>query len=308
MRKTLLLCIILLALQQVAPADQVWVKNQPFQGVVRGSGTSILVELRSILKTLEIQADDQGDTIVVGGFPIPVEDINGIRMVLLRDLVDAAGLKMHSHPELGTIDVRAAKAGEGSRGDWSGQASTTQAGSEDVKGTKTLLDGDFFRLTIPANLEVLANPRYLKSEESANARALPVEALYSPQLNAEVLCTARKLSGVKDGHLLLAVIHDIGGQASLEEQRVYAEVVRESATSQGAQAVSDISSSSLAGKRFFKFSFQEREDGVMTQNEVYLHFSSKHNKAFMVTMKAPTKSFKKVFPQLRLVVTSLQIK
>lgn len=307
MKKSLLLCIILLALQQVAPADQVWVKNQPFQGIVRGSGTGIQVELRTILKTLELQAEDQGDTVVVGGFPIPVEDINGVRMVLLRDLVDAAGLRMHSNPDLGTIDVRAARAGEGSRGDWAGQ-SATQGSSESVKGTKTLLDGDFFRLTVPANLEVLANPRYLKSGESANARALPQDALYSPQLDAEILCTARKLSGIKDGYLLLAVIHDIGGQASLEEQRIFAEVVRESATSHGAQDVSDISSSSLAGKRFFKFSFQESEDGVRTQNEVYLHFSGKHNKAFMVTMKAPTKIFKRVFPQLRLVVTSLQIK
>lgn len=302
MMKKILAIALLLLLVQSSWADELWVRNRPFKGAVRGSGNDIQVELAVFLKTLELEAEDQGDVVIVGGFPIPVDAASGVRLVPLRDMVDAAGLKIHKNAALGTIDVRVASAGEGSRGDWAAISSGTS--SKRSKGTKAKLAGAKFSLTVPGQLEVLANPTYLKSKPSANVKLLPQELLAASG-GLEPIFTARRSGGPESAYLTLGVARNLGIE-SAEEEKLAIQAMRDGATSRGVKDLGEVISTKLAGKKYYKFSYSEMDAGVERRNEAYVLFAK--GQAFMFSISAQTNDFKRVAPQFRLVVRNLRTK
>lgn len=88
---------LLLALLLTLPlgAEQVFVRNQPFKGVVRGTGGHLLVEVEPLLQSL-------GVSLPAG---LTVQETGGVRLVNLQAFARAAGARVVANPQLQTVDV-----------------------------------------------------------------------------------------------------------------------------------------------------------------------------------------------------------
>lgn len=304
------LCRVAILLSLVAGsslADELWVSNQPFQGVVTGSGQNMMVELRTFVHVLNIQADDQGEVVVIGGFPIPVQASGNVRLVPLRDVVDAAGLHITRNPELGTVDVRQASVGTGSRGNWE-----TSSGAGDSphreKGPITKLAGVNFSVNVPGHLNVVSDPKFLQGEETDRARKVDLNPYgsWSGNETAFMVSTDR---GPTEGVLTVNLLGNVSSTMSREEEEQFFAALRSEVLSDGGKALGPVQVSTRAGKRFHQFTFRDTEtDGVTYDNEVSIHFNPKAAVAFLIVLKAPQKTFQQVAPQLRLVINNLRMK
>lgn len=89
--------VLLLALLLGLPvsAEQVFVRNLPFQGVVRGSGSAMLVELAPLLQMLGVSRPPD----------VPVIDASGVQLVNLHAFARAAGARLVANPQLQTVDI-----------------------------------------------------------------------------------------------------------------------------------------------------------------------------------------------------------
>ena len=298
----------LLALSLFLPvgADELWVSNQPFPGSVRGSGQDMMVELRMFVQVMNIEADDQGDVVVIGGFPIPVEEYNGVRYVHLRDMVDAARLKISANPELGTVDVRRSSAGTGYKGEW--DALSPSDGAENrIDGTATEVAGDFFSVKIPAHLFVVADPRYLVSGESENAKASSLNDYYSP-MGAETVCGVAPDLNFTEGGLMFSFLPGLPDKLTAAEEKEFLDMVKSEVLRGGGQLVGPVASMSIAGNRFHRIRSQINRQGKIEDTELNIHFSTKHQVMVLLMIRAPKHRFNRVAPQLRLVVNNFRIK
>lgn len=303
-----LLSTLLLAAAFMLPsaADELWVSNQPFPGSVRGSGQDMMVELRMFVQVMNIEADDQGDVVVIGGFPIPVEESDGVRYVHLRDMVDAARLKISTNPELGTVDVRRASAGTGYKGEW--DALSPSNGSESRSGgTATEVAGDFFSVKIPAHLFVIADPRYLASGESDNARASLLNDYASP-MGAETVCGVAPDLNFSEGGLMFSFLPGMPDRMTAAEEKEFLEAVKSEVLLGGGQLVGPVASMNIAGNRFHRIRSQIDRNGRIEDTELNIHFSPKNRVMVLLMIRAPKHRFNQVAPQLRLVVNNFRIK
>ena len=183
------------------------------------------VELRTFLKTLKIEAQDEGETIIVGGFPISVETNGNVRYIPLRDIVDAAGLRLFKNPQLGTIDVRGAAAGTGSRGDW--HDSGTHHGSSRKKGTTTQIEGPHFSVSVPGHIDVLADPAYLKSGESDNAKSATLNSPWDIDQSVKGVFVATRQSGNATGTLTVSYIKDMPKDIAQKDEKFLLSAITE---------------------------------------------------------------------------------
>jgi thiol-disulfide isomerase/thioredoxin len=92
-----LLALLLLTLP--AWAEKVFVRNQPFKGVVRGTGATLLVELAPLLQALGVPQPEG----------VAVVESNGVQLVNLHDFARAAGARLVANPQLQTVDVNLAR-------------------------------------------------------------------------------------------------------------------------------------------------------------------------------------------------------
>lgn len=289
-------------------ADELWVKNQPFPGVTAGSGPDMLVELRTIVHMLGLSVEDQGEQVIVGGFPIPVETQGQVRLVSLRDLVDAAGLFISRNPDLGTVDVRQASAGTGSRGNWveTNELSSSEASPNSTKGPVTQLAGRGFSVNVPGHLRVMSEPGYLKSEPSPNVTTSSLNEAYSPIRTAFMVTTQR---GPDHGMLSFNLVPELPQDLSPKDEPAFFEELRSSMTTGSARALGPSQISTIAGKQFHEFKVRDKEeDGILYDNELSFHVDRANNQVIMILLKAPQKYFNQVAPQLRLVTKNLRIK
>lgn len=302
---TILLSLVLLL--QPLQAEQLWVRNRPFQGVVTGSGQNMLVELDRFVTTLELQIEDKGDTVVVGGFPIPVESFGSVRMVPLRDMVDAAGLKISTNAALGTIDVRAADAGKGDSGDWAHVFE--ESSSDRGKGSpSTLLEGPLFKVTIPSRLSVRSEMEYLKSPERENSKAAALNTDNSIPGYQEAFLVATS-GGPSDGILTFTLLTDLPEKVTVEKEKAIFNYLYARFTRGGGEVVKEPHATSIAGRTYRTARYRKKiSDGSTLENEMYFRASPSGGAAFLINITAPKNRFNQVAPQLRLVVRNMRYK
>jgi hypothetical protein len=302
----LFLASLVALLVTTASADELWVSNQPFPGTVRGSGQDMMVELRMFIKVMRIEADDQGDIVIIGGFPIPVEEFQGIRFVHLRDMVDAAGLRISASPDLGTVDVRRASAGTGYKGEWN---ALSPGGPSDgaSRGTVTNIAGDFFSLRIPSRFLVVAEPEYLQSEESENARAASLNDGHN-YMGSRMICIVSQTSDVRKGGLVMAYIPGLPEKVTAKNEAGILDLVKDEVVRGGVQQIGPMSTMNIAGNRFHRLRVRQTEDGVTEDTEINIHFSNKHDSMILLMIRAPKRLFNRVAPRLRLVINNFRIR
>lgn len=304
--RRLLVFLLTLGLLLPATSDELWVSNQPFPGAVRGSGQDMMVELRMFVQVMNIEADDQGDVVVIGGFPIQVEETDGVRFVHLRDVVDAARLKISANPELGTVDVRRSSAGTGYKGEWNA-LSPSDGSKPQLNGTVTEVAGDFFSVSIPAHLIVVADPRYLASGESENAKAAVLNDYYSP-LGAETVCGVAPDLNFEAGGLMFSFLPGMPDKLTAAEEKEFLETIKSEILYGGGQLVGPIATQNIAGNRFHRIRSQTNRNGGVEDTELNIHFSTKHKVMVLLMIRAPKQRFNRVAPQLRLVINNFRIK
>ncbi len=87
-----------------AAAQELYVRNRPFKGDVRGSGTSALVHLNELAKALEVKVEEQDGSYLLDGHPVTVEMVEGQPYLTLSTL-SKSGFRVVENSDLGTIDV-----------------------------------------------------------------------------------------------------------------------------------------------------------------------------------------------------------
>ena len=312
MKSGLIWIVVLLFLGLSTPglSEELWVRNRPFPGEVRGTGQSMLVEADTFLKTLEIEAEDRGDVFIIGGFPIPVEKAGTIRLIPLRDVVDAAGLSISKNPSLGTVDVRVADAGKGPSGTWNTDSSSDSDSSGSAsKGEKTQLEGATFRVTVPGHLSVVAESTYLKSGETDNAKAAQINNPLTQSAGARQAFAVTTRQGPKMGLLSVSMIMNMDPNLTAKDEKELLAAIGLGVLERGGRIYGEPTTQNIAGKKYYKFLYDDNgEYGQQNKNEVYVHFSTKHERAFLMLLSAPKRKFNRIAPQLRLVVRNLRIK
>jgi hypothetical protein len=108
MRKSLL-CSLFLALFLCtsvlnASAEDVYVKNKPFEGTVVGSGLSSELSLKDLGTALGMEVKQSEGQWLLGETPLAVREVDGRILVSLSALKEA-GFKVIRSAELGTIDI-----------------------------------------------------------------------------------------------------------------------------------------------------------------------------------------------------------
>ena len=265
----------------------------------------MLVELEPFLEMMGVEAQDHGDSVIVGGFPLAVQVWAGHRMVHLRDLVDAAGLKLSSTPALGVIDVRLPTAGLGDKGDWDAISSPDfprASGSEAV----TRIEGPVFSVNIPSRLKVLVDKSYLQSEESSSAIAADLTPYSMPGTQTVAVVAAGK--DITRGMLAVTVFPGLPEKVTSTNEGFIVETMKNEFLRGEAEQIGPLSSTTVAGARFHRLRVRTTEDGEQIDSEYNFHFSNKHQLVVMIMIRAPKSQFHRVAPQLHLVLTNFRMK
>lgn len=113
MRKSLLSSLLLALFFFVgvlnATAEEVYVKNKPFEGTVVGSGMSSELDLKDLGTALGMEVTQSESQWLLGETPLNVREEDGRVLVTLSALKEA-GFKVIHSPEIGTIDINTGKA------------------------------------------------------------------------------------------------------------------------------------------------------------------------------------------------------
>ncbi|MEW6284257.1 MAG: hypothetical protein AB1758_36925, partial [Candidatus Eremiobacterota bacterium] len=119
--RTLFISILLLAVGAEAAADQLFVRNKPFKGVVVGNGDQMYVELEALTRAVDMQIVVFNGASVIGTPPDQVEPgtvvVNkevvpsrpgpqaGQVLVSLKDFARVTRCKLNVNPALKTVDL-----------------------------------------------------------------------------------------------------------------------------------------------------------------------------------------------------------
>lgn len=298
-------CLVLCFLLPAA-AEQLWVRNQLFTGAVQGSGPEMMVELGPFAQATDLKFEDKGDSIMVGGFPIPVELVGSKRMVPLRDVVDAAGLRLNRNLALGTVDVRTADSGMGSSGSWEDLPS---ADNEKSSSSKTVLEGPLFKVVIPGHFMVLTDPQFLKEGDKDHvlARDLNGGDAQAQGLKAAFAVTTKE--GLGKCGMAVSYVTNLSSQIGQDDEKPMLQYTFLKIRNADAKVTQEPMVVNLAGKRYMKMAYQQTADsGEPTEEELYLHLDPKKRVAFIFTLSSTKKLFQRVAPQLRLILKSFRPK
>lgn len=98
---------MLILLSMPSFADDIFVRNKPYKGTVRGSGVGIEVRVDELAKALGVEAVDKGGVWEIDGLSVPSRVEEGQAFVSLNDL-EEAGFRVSRSAALGTIDIHKA--------------------------------------------------------------------------------------------------------------------------------------------------------------------------------------------------------
>lgn len=295
----LLYCFFLLSvLSSSCLAEEVWVRNKPFEGAVEGSGSSLKVELPALLKALSLEAKREGDFVVFGDFRIPVEtNGEGKEMVSLQEFSVGAGLKVTRSKELGTVDVYSTTAGtqEGNEWDTDGVGAATGPSGSTVSSS-----GNGFTLSAPPQLELVDDPGVMR------ALVAQFGGLDKGELKGVVIPR-------NETDEALLMIFAAGGfppmgsvskEIQLEASKGYAEAFE----SKGARRVSGPLALKIGGRDFVKIQHEIVKNGVANVAESYLTLDGPGGALWVLMLMGERPHFTKMSPAFQPAIQSFKIK
>ena len=278
----------------VAQAQEVWVRNRPFAGVVEGSGSSLKVELSSFLEALALEAKVENGAVVFGDFRVPIENgPDGIQMVLLKDIAVGASLKVTRNRELGTIDVYSATAGTQSASDWS----DTDAGG----GGGTARSSSAYTINVPSQLELIDDP--------ATMAAVAAELGGIPNGDLRGIVLSRDESD--EAALMLLTVGGMPpiGTVTREINLAAAQGFAEGMEEEGARRMTGPTELRIGGRDFIKFKHAQVEgSGGVTILESYLNIDAARSQLWVVMLVADQVNFDRVAAPFQQAVQSLVLK
>ena len=298
----LLLTIISLLLLPLS-AEELWVRNRPFQGQVEGKGNSMKVDLDALLKALELEATIQGNEVIFGDFKVPIEtDSSGVRMVLLRDMATGAGLRIRKNPDLGTVDVFTETAGSGDKGDFSAISDSSNSTSRSSSGNGH--EKPDYRIKVPSGLEYTDDPSmmaFLKDYVGQRSGGAPDNTSF------EFILKPRK--GNNDAVLLLMKMTGLPPLESIPPE-VEAKMVEgfASGVARKGRILSGPTKLAIGGKTFFKVTYASVEKGENKKNEAYMHVSAPRGTLYALLFGDRENDFNRSAPLFRQAINNFYVK
>jgi hypothetical protein len=286
-----------LTLSLATQAEEVWVRNKPFEGAVEGSGSSLKVELSVLLEALDLKPKIEGSTVVFDDFRVPIEtNAAGTQMVLLNDISVGAGLKVTRSRELGTVDIYSAEAGTQSAGDWADAKAGTNAGVGPATNSST----SEYNISVPPQLELIDDPSVMAALADKLGR-IPngtLRGLVIPKDESE------------EAVLLLLTVGGLPpiGAVTREIKMAASQGFAEGMEEKGAQRLAGPTELRIGGRDFVRFQHTQVKNGKNTILESLLNLDTARNQLWVVMLVADQANFNRVAPPFQQAMNSLVIK
>lgn len=286
MKLRLLAFCFLLGLCCSVSAEEVWVRNKPFEGAVSGSGPGLKVELQAVLQALNLEATIANDAVIFGDFRIPIETTaDGKQMVLLKDLSVGANLTVTRNKELGTIDVYSTTAGVKPADDFS----TSMDGSAQAAG------GSGYSFSLPPQLELVNDPSVVEG------LVQEMGGLPAGKLNCLVV------SKNKQEEALIMLFSfppaEAGALRSLSP-----EAIGKSMEQQDSKQISGPTKATISGLPFYKFQHSMVKNGRAMIAETYWCLQSPSKQAWLAMYIAGQANFESSAPPFRQAIQTMVVK
>jgi hypothetical protein len=200
-------------------AQQIYVKNRPFEGKVLKDSGSLWVELGALELALGFKAQLEAEGARVSGRLVRTMTQGDVVMVSLSQVASAVGAVVREDPGFGTVDVHVAVKPKSSAGALEVDPISSEAAQSGEK-----VQTAAFAFTVPDGMQVSRDPRVIKAFLEAGGSPLgnefKLDALVFYKGDAKFKKGAAVLSWfiaevpkqVEDEKILLAYQFDVAGE------------------------------------------------------------------------------------------------
>lgn len=105
MRVLFFILVPWLFLVSVASAEDVFVRNRAFTGVVEGAGSSLYLEAAPLFESLMLDVERSDEALTFEGIELHTKMVGDKLLVNLNQAAEVVGLKVVRNSSLGTVDV-----------------------------------------------------------------------------------------------------------------------------------------------------------------------------------------------------------
>lgn len=170
-QQTLTLILVVLACSLSVSAQQIYIRNQPFEGrVVKDSG-GLWVELQPLEQALDFTAVVEAEGARINGRLVRTLSQGQVTLVSLAQASAALGAVVREDPAFGTVDVYLAmRPKSGTAGL---ETSPEETPAAEASGQVQKLETAGFALVLPEGMQVTRDPRLIKAFLEAAGPRLP---------------------------------------------------------------------------------------------------------------------------------------
>lgn len=175
--RSLLVVLLSWLLTGAAAAQQVFVRNQPFDGKVIQQAGLLWVELPVLQRTLGFVAQVEGEGVRIEGRLVRAMELGGVRLVPLAQAAAAVGAVVREDPSVGTVDVYRTPRGHWGLGhhvDPSELAASASGGAPDTGEPRQ--ETASFSLSLPPGMSLSRDPRLMRAFLEGARRSVPSDA------------------------------------------------------------------------------------------------------------------------------------
>ncbi len=286
---------ILLTLALMAPGlgQEVFIRNQEFQGEIVSSGSGFLVNLDTLARALELelQGDSQGyvvgegeaqpGTVLVQGQRISLSPGQFGPLVPLADFCRAVGAELKRNQALGTVDVYLTDYNESAVGNvWLGELFVDDEAQDDVSASEagSFADPELgYELTFPKSVKLVTAPDRLRvpSIELRDGEG----TVHSGDLRCELLLVPKNPAIKQALGTLLTIELDVVADLAIETSLV--DGVLKAVTSQSAKISSGPRRRSFHGHEFQQYGFGGTKGKIEYRGDLFFHFQVPDKRAFL---------------------------
>jgi hypothetical protein len=165
-------CLLVLLCTIGASAQQVYIRNQPFEGrVVKDSG-GLWVELRPLELILDFESKPEAGGARINGRLVRTIKQGEVTLISLAQAAAALGAVVREDPAFGTVDVHLAmKPTSGTAGLEVGPTTGLSTPTSTVPGDRIETAG--FKFILPEGMQVSRDPRLIKAFLSGGGPPIP---------------------------------------------------------------------------------------------------------------------------------------
>lgn len=277
-----------------APAQELYVSNKPFTGVVVKAGSGLQVELAPLLKALKMDLKVEGGQIKVGEKSIPViVDASGKELVSLPEFAAAANLVVRKNADFGYTDVYANTSAPA--GDWGATSASDSGGVTATSASKG------YSIKVPSGYEMIDDPE-LMDAIMGMAKKRTQTSLPEGALTVEFLVAPAK-SNNRGGMLMLMVMNLPGAVPAEAEAEFVGGLMK--GMSQKGQVLSGPTPQNIGGLKFQKALLKSDDNSMM---ESYFHLAAARGKVFWLALVDDESTYSTSFAPLRNAVDSFRLK